>query len=411
MKNYSIIKKNINEITSSTNKDDSFYSFQSYPRNYKFIHRQKNGIYIGNKIFHKINKIQKNQINTNKKLDLILSIIKIKLLSEYDYNISHYGFSIYKQNKSNILNEIKTKEDNDLNIKDDFGVIASIKKEPYNPSNNLYKIKLQKIYDNKNNNTSIENNGNLSQIINDFLNENKNEKNNNGENGNNNINNGNDYANNIENNINGFNNNININNENFDIKKEIKKNIIIKNSNDKLFDDFNNNINSLLNNLNKPFKKDIDLNKYKFELNENNNINNNGDGINDILNVEKKDIVNKSDKMELRDLINIKEKNSNMIEKDNFQNININEEKMNMDNNINKILKNENEKELEKRFDNSQSDNISVKSNQSTSSAKKSNQSSSRKIRGFNFKNNIKMKKYNANKFNSISSPNNNQKK
>ena len=384
MKNYSIIKKNINEITSSTNKDDSFYSFQSYPRNYKFIHRQKNGIYIGNKIFHKINKIQKNQINTNKKLDLILSIIKIKLLSEYDYNISHYGFSIYKQNKSNILNEIKTKEDNDLNIKDDFGVIVSIKKEPYEQSKNIYKKKLQKLYDNKINNTSIENNGNLSQMINDFLNENKNGKNNNDENANNNIDNRN-----------------NINNQNFE---EIKKKNIIKNSKVNLFDDFNNNINSLLSNLNKSFKKVIDLNKYKFESNENhNNLNNSGKGIDVILNKEKNDIINNNNNE-----IVVNKKNNNIIESDNFQNININEEKNNINNNIN-FLKNDDEKEFEKRLDNSQSDNISIKSTPSNSSAKKSNQSSSRKIRGFNFKNNIKMKKYNKNKFNSISSSNNNK--
>ena len=220
MKNYSGIIKNNNELSFSTNKDDSFYSFQSYPRNYKFINRKRNGIYIGNNIFHRRNKIQKNQNKANKKLDLLLSIIKSKLVGEYDYNISHYDFCIYETNKSNILNEIKTKEENDLNIKDDFSLIGAIKKEPYNPSNNIYKKKLQKIYDGKNNNISNENNGNLNQIINDFLNENKNEKNKNDENVDNNLNIKNDN-NNIENNSNiFFDRNINnINNENFDIKK------------------------------------------------------------------------------------------------------------------------------------------------------------------------------------------------
>ena len=405
MKNYFSIIKNNNESSSSNNKDDSFYSFQSYPRNYKFINRKRNGIYIGNNIFHRINKIQKNQNKTNKKLDLLLSLIKSKLLGEYDYNISHYDFCIHKTKKYYNLNEIKTKEENDLNIKDDFSFMGAIKNEPYNPSKNLYK-KLQKIYDNKNNNINIENNGNLSQIINDFLNENKNERNKNEENGNNNIINENNNYSVGNNNNNCIDRNIkNINNENFDIKKEIIKNNIIKSTNDKLIDDFNNNINSLLNNLNKSFKKDIDLNKYKFESNKNNiNINNNKNGLNE----EKENIIN-INKIEISDLVG--DKNNNIIENDNFQNININEEKNNISNNINNILKNEEEKELEKRLDNFQSDNISIKSSPPTSSDKKSNQSSSRKIRGFNFKNNIKMKKYNAIKFNSISSSNNNQKK
>ena len=94
--------------------------------------------------------------------------------------------------------------------------------------------------------------------------------------------------------------------------------------------------------------------------------------------------------------------NNNIIGNDDLENININQEIDNKEiyenkNNIN----NENDKEYERKLDNSQSDTISVKSLASNTSAKKSNQSSSRKIRGFNFRNNIKIKKYNGSKYDS----------
>ena len=56
-------------------------------------------------------------------------------------------------------------------------------------------------------------------------------------------------------------------------------------------------------------------------------------------------------------------------------------------------MNHEDKKEYERKFDNSHNDSISVQSFVSNTSAKKSNQSSSRKIRGFNFRNNIKNKK------------------
>ncbi len=53
---------------------------------------------------------------------------------------------------------------------------------------------------------------------------------------------------------------------------------------------------------------------------------------------------------------------------------------------------------------------MSVHSFISNSSAKKSKQGTSKQIRGFNFRNNINIKKYNG-KYNSISSNNDNKKK
>ena len=235
MKNYT--KNIINDLSSSTDSKNSFYSYDYWQKNNKLINRKRKNIYLGKSknIYNKINKIQKNQNNTNKKLDLILYIIKSKLLGEYDYNynITHYDFCIQK--------EIKNKEENDLNIKDDFGDIKAIKKDPYNPSNNIYKKKIQKNYNNIKKN-DLENSGNLSQIINDFLYQNKNDKNNNEDNENNNIDN-NNKDNNVDNNINNDgNNNFNINKDNINLKSN--------NNNNQIFDDINNHINLLLNNLN-----------------------------------------------------------------------------------------------------------------------------------------------------------------
>ena len=87
-----------------------------------------------------------------------------------------------------------------------------------------------------------------------------------------------------------------------------------------------------------------------------------------------------------------------------IENININEEINNKENNENN---NENEKEYERKFDNSQSDNVSIQSIVSNNSAKKSNQSTaSKKIRGFNFRNNIKIRKYSG-KYNTSNNDNN----
>ena len=49
-------------------------------------------------------------------------------------------------------------------------------------------------------------------------------------------------------------------------------------------------------------------------------------------------------------------------------------------------------------MDNSECDSISVKSSSSNSSSKKSNRSSAKKIRGFNFRNKINIKKYSGTK-------------
>ena len=406
-----------NDLFSSISNNNSFYSFESKPRKFKLINKKRKGTYIGNNIFHKINKIQKSQNKANQKLDLILSLIKSKILGEYEYNIYHYDLCIPKLNKSyKKIKEKENKEENDLNIKDDFGLITTIKKEPYNPSANIYRKKLKKESDNKNNST-----GNLSQIIDDFLYENKKEKNNYKDNENNN------KDDNIYNNLdneskNNCKNNDNKNKDiiNNDIKDEIEENNILNNNifnnkNVNIFDDINKNINSLLNNLNKSYKKDIDLNKYKFESKKeiNSYINNNlkANSKKDLieLNNDKNDIINNCDKVEIKEETKKIEKDENFEDYNNIknnENININEERKNMDNNFN-----EDEKEMERKTENCQSDSLSVKSIISNSSAKKSNQGSSRKIRGFNFKNNIKIKKYNGKKFDPSSSTNDKENK
>ena len=410
-----------NEHTFSNN-NDSFYSFDFYPSNHKNLKRKRTRIYSGKNIYNKINKIQKNQNNTNEKLDILISIFKSKLLGINNYNISHYDLCIKSNINTNINNnEIQNKEDNDFNIKDDFGLISSIKKEPNSSSssnNNLYIKKKHKIYDsNLNNKKDPNKTSNLKDIINDFLYENKDEKENNDDNGKNNIvNNGNED---IEKNEDL---NSNINNEECDIKNKMKNDdqIIIKNV--KTFGE-NNNINLLLNNANKSFKNEINLNKYKFEV-KNNNLNeiiDNGFNLINEINNEKNNIVNNENKNESNNLElampnfllhqNKIEENEDKKENEDIENININQEINKIESNEKNIknIRNEDEKDVERKLDNSQSDSISVKS-VSNSSPKKSNQGSSRKIRGFNFRNKIKMKNYNGNKF-APSSSNNNQKK
>ena len=63
---------------------------------------------------------------------------------------------------------LKNKEDND-NIKDDFGLISSIKKNPFSNTSNVYKKKIQKLHDNKINSNTLNNPTNLKQKINDIL--------------------------------------------------------------------------------------------------------------------------------------------------------------------------------------------------------------------------------------------------
>ena len=424
MKNFNNYNFSNNEIFSSdiNNNNDSFYSLQSYPPNPKIINRKRSRVYVGKNIFHKIKKLQQSQNDTNLKLDIILSIIKSKLLGEYDYTITHYDF--YFKNcpkKPDNINEniLKNKEDNDYNIKDDFALISSIKKDPFSNTSNVYKKKIQKLHDNKTNSNTLNNPTNLKQKINDILYPDKNEKNNYEENEyNNNMNK--KENENTESNNNKDNNNIqDINKDNNNIQKDIKNNNNNYIKNTKTFDEIKtikNNINSLLFNLNKSFKNEIDLNKYKIETKNNNNtqikdnINANNNSDNDINNINNNNIfekelidINKNcNKIEISEKIDNMDNNNNIIGNDDLENININQEIDNKEiyenkNNIN----NENDKEYERKLDNSQSDSISVKSLASNTSTKKSNQSSSRKIRGFNFRNNIKIKKYNGSKYDS----------
>ena len=384
-----------NNLSFSINNNDSFYSLE-LPKNHKILNRKHSRLYSGRNIYRKISKIQKSQKNANIKLDILLSIIKSKLLGEYDYNISHYELSFQNTtNVNDVQKEIKEKEDNDFNIKDDFSPIESIKKEPISPLNIEYKKKSNNI---KNNN-SIDN---LKDIINDIISENKNGKNNTYFNDNetrddNMIKNGNENPE-----INEDKNN-NINPDDYNkIKKEDKTHI----KNVRTFGDINTiNINSLLNSESRAFKNEINLNKYKFEANDinNNNISNGNDNGNEINDSNKiNEIKTNGDKKEVEENV--------IIDNERIGNININEE-------INKKGDNDGganadeEKEIENKLDISQSDKMSVNSLATNSSGKKSNHSSSRKIRGFNFRNKIEIKKYSQNKFTPTSSNNNYQKK
>ena len=390
-----------NDLSSSINNNDSFYSLE-LPKNHKILNRKHSRLYSGRNIYRKINKIQKSQNNANVKLDILLSIIKSKILGEYDYNISHYELSFhstYNVNDSQKENNEKEKEDNDFNIKDDFSPIESIKKEPVSSLNNE-KEKQSSI---TKNNKSI---GNLKDIFNDFISQNKNGKNdmnlNDNENGDHNIiNNGNENPEineDINNNINPF---------DLNIKPKTKKEDKTHTKNVRTFGDLNCiNINSLLNNENKTFKNEINLNKYKFEANdinnENDNDNNNGNGKeisdNNIIN----EIDNNANKEEVEEKL--------IINNESIENININEEiNKKGDNDVGVNI--EEEKEIEAKLDTSQSDKMSVNSLATNSSGKKSNHSSSRKIRGFNFRNKIEIKKYSGNKIAPSSSNNKNQKK
>jgi hypothetical protein len=380
-----------NDLSSSINNNDSFYSLE-LPKNHKILNRKHSRLYSGRNIYRKISKIQKSQKNANIKLDILLSIIKSKLLGEYDYNISHYELSFQKTNNVNdVQKEIKEKEDNDFNIKDDFSPIESIKKDPISSSNNEYKKKSNNI---KNNNSI----GNLKDIINDFILENKNGKNNSDFNDNENkdnnmINNGNENPE-INEDINN-----NMIPDDYNIKQKIKKEDKTHHKNLRTFGEINSiNINSLLD---YSFKNELNLNKYKFEANDINNNNiSNGNEINDSNKIN--EIKTNGDKKEVEENV--------IIDNERIGNININEE-------INKKGENDGgvnadeEKEIENKLDISQSDKMSVNSLATNSSGKKSNHSSSRKIRGFNFRNKIEIKKYSQNKFTPSSSNNNYQKK
>ena len=406
---------NENEESFSSNNNFSFYSTEfNPPHNFIIMNKKRSRIYSRKNMFYKMNKIRKSQNNTNKKLDLIISIIKSKLLGEYDYTVSHYDLCIQSSNKQNtIIQNIdkNKKEDNYYDINDDFDFIQAMKKSPYTAPTNIYKKRVQKI------NNSFNTSSNFKQILNDFLYQNKNDKSNGEENNDLIINNGIE----IDENNNGINNDINTRKstkEEYNVKEIIK--IDNKNNfhNVKTFSEINN-MNSLIYNLNKSLKNDLDLNKYKIEANNvtngnntnndiNNNINNNPknddnlfiNNINDINNNNEKEKQNENEQIKIEE--NKIEENNNIIDIDKIDTININEEINNKDNNENN---NENEKDFEKKFD---YDNISIQSNISNNSAKKSNQSTaSKKIRGFNFRNKIQIRKYSG-KCNSSSSKNNN---
>ena len=382
----------------SSYNEKYFKSLELKPSNAKIMKKKKINLVNEAEIIEKINNLESNQNLTNNKLDLILSILTCKLLGKNDFKISHYDLCLIKQNNKKIKNkkkEIEIKDDADIYIDDELEEehISKINYEPHFNSNNLD----SKILLNEKGNKSINinnissGNDNLKEMINDFLNQNEKNINENIEQNNEENIKDNEKLNKPEKLENENVNNINIDNEKEYMNKEEK----IINSKVKKCSKINS----------------IDLNKYKIEtdiinkdevdncnvMKENieTKINNSVDNINDIINKENNNI-NSNFKKE-------KEKNNesnNNSEKDKLENININEEINNKENNE----KNLNIEESQK-IENSQNDSISINSNSSNSSAKKSNKSTSKKIRGFNFRNKINMKKYKGNKSERSSSP------
>ena len=271
MKNHSNSEKKLNlknKCLFNTMDENSFYSLDLNSSNDKIIKKKRKREDNQPIIYEKINKLELNQQKTNDKLDLILSILKSKLLGKNDFEIFHYDLCIIQNNKKeeskeceneNELDEADIKEENDINAADEFEHISQIKKGPHFNSNNLNRENLfnDDINNNKNINIISSENDNLTEMINDFLNQNQNEKNdeqNNKENISQKSQNDIDYNNGqkVEN-INEYNNNEN------------------KEETDKKINEENNINNNLVNNSNnKIIKNNIDLNNYKIETEEEN---------------------------------------------------------------------------------------------------------------------------------------------
>ena len=348
MKNHSNSEKLINIknnkiFTSLT--DNSFYSLDLEFSNKKIMNKKRNRDKT-KFLIDKINTIELNQNLANNKLDIIISLLKSKLLGKNDFEIFHYDLCLIQNKKKeeqkekiNKKEEIDIKEDNDININDEFEFerISKIKKTHFN-RNNLDRKMLFDENNNKNVNNISSGNDNLKEMINDFLNQNhdekiinekkeenieKNKSHNEKENNDNN-------TNNIKENT-----NENINNKTED-KHEIKDENIVINKENHL----------IINNDNKSLMNNIDLNKYKIETNEENKeekeeMNNNIDkiidfginNINEIINKENNNINSNFLKMKKEDL----QEDIKNSDKDKLENININKEINNMEKNENNL--------------------------------------------------------------------------
>ena len=362
---------------------------------------------FNNFLLDKINKLQKSQNSTNLKLDILLNIIKAKFYGEYSYEISHNDFFIQNSTNNNIKNFKDEKEDSlEYNISEDANTLTSIKKEPH-PANLIMNNNLSAKKDKNELNLVNENNENKMNNLCDYIN---------------------DTIALIQKETNKLNVHKNLSDSN------ILRNPII-NDNGLTITPEDNKIKSI----NSSLKKEINLNKYKIEpktysiktienksLKENEKVKENQ---NENINEKQKEDINKNKKEQEKinynkkesdknavqvshekqiNIINLQENNevevnleyerkSNLpakTEDDEFSIININEEKKI---NIDKKEENNIKEEDEKNTSSSQCDTASVRSSISNASGTKSNQNTSRRIRGFNFRNNIKMKKYNEN--------------
>ena len=185
MKKHSNSETNIKLIKNifSKNNDNSYLTLDL-----KSCNKNKNRVNDEKLMMDKINCIESNQNIMNKKLDLILSILSEKLLKKCDYNITHYDLCLIQMNSKEIENQKEDiNEDNNI-IKEELIISrqnnndAHESLEQINDNNteeqlnkNIEKQILDNKYNEDINNIDYEN-GNLNEMINDFLYQNINGK-------------------------------------------------------------------------------------------------------------------------------------------------------------------------------------------------------------------------------------------
>ena len=320
-----------------------FKKFNSFMKNTKKLNFKE-------KLIRKINYIQKNQQNTNNKLSSLISILFNALLIKNNYSIFHFDFMLKNNIKSKIINDdenVAIEKINNKDINNIFRLDYNLNKANKQNNNSKTTInKVQRYYKpNDNNKNDIFNNQKKTNTINNNI------KNNTFNNKNDNqihITNSHTTNNLIED------NDIRVLTEEMQNSLREKERILLENVKE---------INTKLSGKGpvkvtlKPIEKSINLNNTK-NINENNNINSVNSSNNSFRNnnMYKNNIKNIS-----------KDENENNIEtdkeiKDNNKNINESE-------NIFELFKSS--KTDQNKYDNS------------------SKQNYPRKIRGFNFRNNI----------------------
>jgi hypothetical protein len=161
-----------NKYIFSSIEENNFNSLDLQTNKQKIINKKRNRDENRQTLIEKINKLELNQNLTNNKLDVILSILSSKLLGKNDYKISHYDLCLIQKNQKESVKEkeeMEIKEDNDVNINDEFEEehIYQINKKPHFNSNNLdRKNFINEIFDKSTNINNISSgNGNLKEMI------------------------------------------------------------------------------------------------------------------------------------------------------------------------------------------------------------------------------------------------------